>query len=92
MIKSFRSKPLEAFASTGDARKLPVRDSAVRKLARQLALLNAAIQPEDMNLPGYYFHSLRGEGRWSVRITANYRLTFGWLDPDVIDVDIEDYH
>ncbi|MEO5705799.1 MAG: type II toxin-antitoxin system RelE/ParE family toxin [Alteraurantiacibacter sp.] len=92
MIRSFRNKPLGVFASTGDARKLPVRDSAVRKLARQLALLNAAIQPEDMNLPGFYFHSLKGEERWSVRITANYRLTFGWLEPDAIDLDIEDYH
>ncbi len=92
MIRSFRNKPLEAFAAKGDVRKLPVRDSAVRKLARQLALLNSAIQPDDMNLPGFYFHSLKGEERWSVRITANFRLTFGWLDPDAVEVDIEDYH
>lgn len=45
-----------------------------------------------MNLPGFYFHGLSGEKRWSVRVTANYRLTFGWDEPDAIEVDIEDYH
>jgi proteic killer suppression protein len=92
MIKSFRNKGLEAFATTGDTRKLPVRGAAARKLARQLAVLNAAIKPEDMNLPGFYFHGLRGEQRYSVRVTANYRLTYGWNDKDAIDVDLEDYH
>jgi plasmid maintenance system killer protein len=27
-----------------------------------------------------------------VRVTANYRLTFGWDHPDAIAVDLEDYH
>lgn len=92
MIRSFRSKQLEAFASRGDARKLPVRDAAIRKLARQLAVVNAAIKPEDMNLPGFYSHGLFGEKRWSVRVTANYRLAFRWDEPDAVEVDIEDYH
>lgn len=92
MIRNFRSKPLEAFAKGGETKKLPVQGAVVRKLTRQLAALNAAARPEDMNLPGFYFHGLRGEDRWSVRITANYRLTLAWDDPDAIDVDLEDYH
>lgn len=92
MIRSFRSKQLQAFAARGETRKLPVKDAAVRKLARQLALLNSAVKPEDMNLPGFYFHGLQGENRWSVRVTANFRLTFGWEDPDAVEVDLEDYH
>ena len=45
-----------------------------------------------MNLPGFYFHGLKGEDRWSVRVTANWRLTFAWEDKDAVDVDLEDYH
>ena len=47
-----------------------------------------------MNYPGSYFHSLKGgrEGRFSVRLTANFRVTFGWDEDGAVDVDIEDYH
>ena len=94
MIKTFRSKPLKAFAAIGDTRKLPVQGAAViAKLERQLAVLNAAAQPEDMNLPGWFFHSLQGAAaRYSVRVTANFRLTYGWENADATDVDLEDYH
>lgn len=30
--------------------------------------------------------------RYAVKASANYRVTFGWDAPDVIDVDLEDYH
>jgi proteic killer suppression protein len=63
------------------------------RVARQLALLNAAVRPEDLDLPGFRFHGLNGKPkRYSVRVTANYRLTFGWDPPDAIAVDLEDYH
>jgi toxin HigB-1 len=45
-----------------------------------------------VNLPGYYFHGLRGVHRWSIRVTGNRRITFGWDGADAIDVDLEDYH
>ena len=46
-----------------------------------------------MNVAGYRFHSLHGNPpRWSVRVTANYRITFGWSGEDAQDVDFEDYH
>lgn len=93
MIKTFRSKPLKAFAATGDTRKLPVQGAAViAKLERQLAVLNAAAKPDDMNLPGWFFHSLQGAARYSVRVTANFRMTYGWEETDATDVDLEDYH
>ncbi|MGB3471647.1 MAG: type II toxin-antitoxin system RelE/ParE family toxin [Erythrobacter sp.] len=92
MIKSFRSKPLKAFATKGETRKLPVRDAAVRRLRLQLLTLNVAHAPKDMDLPGWHFHGLQGEERYSVRVTANYRLTFAWVDVDAVEVDLEDYH
>jgi proteic killer suppression protein len=47
-----------------------------------------------MNLPGFRFHALvgRDRGRYAVNASGNWRITFGWLDGDAIDVDLEDYH
>jgi len=49
------------------------------KLARILAFLNRAARPEDMNLPGFKLHALKGNlsGYWSVTVRANWRLFFG---------------
>jgi toxin HigB-1 len=91
MIRSFRSKALKRFAASGNASKLPVPNHA--RVARQLAALNAATKPEDMNVPGNRFHGLEGSPkRYAVDVNGNYRLTWGWDDPDAIDVDLEDYH
>ena len=57
-----------------------------------LPVADAAALRGDMNLPAYHFHLLRGEQRWSIRVTGNWRITFGWDGVDAIDVDLEDYH
>lgn len=90
MIRTFRNKSLRHFFETGNAGKLPVQNAA--RVGRILRALMVATKPEDMNLPGYYFHGLEGEERWSARVTGNWRLTFGWDGADAIDVDLEDYH
>jgi proteic killer suppression protein len=92
MIRSFRNKALQRFFEAGNTRGLSVRDDKL--VARVLRALEAATKPEDLNLPGFHFHSLRGDqkGRHSVRVTGNWRITFGWTDEDAIDVDLEDYH
>lgn len=91
MIKSYRSKVLRLAGEGGDLSKLPVPNH--RRVVRILALLNAATRPEDMNLPGFRFHGLKGKPkRYAVDASGNYRVTFGWDDQDAIDVDIEDYH
>lgn len=62
------------------------------KCALLLAALNVARTPEDMNTPGYRFHSLHGHPkRWSVRVNKNWRIVFGW-DEGAIDITLEDYH
>ena len=67
--------------------------SDAARVARQLALINAAVRPEDLDLPGFRFHGLEGKPkRYSIRVTANYRLTFGWDPPDAVDLNLEDYH
>ena len=67
----------------------PMLRGAVRRF-RNKALVGAN-RPEDVNLPGYGFHALRGELRWSIRVTGNWRITFGWDSADAVDVDLEDY-
>lgn len=91
MIKSFRNKALEHFFETGNPRGLSVQDT--KRVARILRALWEAARPEDMNLPGYRFHGLSGDqqGRYSVRVTGNWRITFAWNGEDAIDLDLEDY-
>lgn len=60
---------------------------------RILQLLEVAERPEDMNITGFRFHGLQAKPpRWSVRVTGNYRITFGWSGENALDVDFEDYH
>jgi proteic killer suppression protein len=55
--------------------------------------LDLATRPEDMNIAAFRFHRLHGSPkRWSVRLTGNYRITFGWLGENALEVDFEDYH
>ncbi|MGQ0677018.1 MAG: type II toxin-antitoxin system RelE/ParE family toxin [Rhodospirillales bacterium] len=90
MIRSFRDKALGRFFESGNAKGLSVRN--VARVARMLRALDDAARPESVNLPGYHFHALHGARRWSVRVTGNWRITFGWDGVDAIDVDLEDYH
>jgi proteic killer suppression protein len=91
MIGSFRHKGLEELYRTGTTRRIGA--DQIRKCIRILQLLELAERPEDMNIAGFHFHVLQGKPkRWSVRVTKNYRITFGWIDESAIDVDYEDYH
>jgi hypothetical protein len=49
---------------------------------------------EDLDLPGYRLHLLKGvdKGRWSIWVNGNWRLTFVFRDGHVFDLDFEDYH
>ncbi|MCY4589517.1 MAG: type II toxin-antitoxin system RelE/ParE family toxin [Alphaproteobacteria bacterium] len=92
MIGSIRHKALSRYWTRGQARGL--NGEWMSKLRRILSALEAAERPEHMNYPGSYFHALKGDraGRYAVRLTANWRVTFGWAEDSAVDVDIEDYH
>ena len=91
MIRSFRHKGLHQLFETGNSAKVSPDQQA--RILRVLDVLESAAAPGDMNLPGFYFHRLHGrQVRYSVRVTGNWRVTFGWQDSDAIDVDLEDYH
>ncbi len=91
MVGGFRHKGLEELYRTGRTRRIGANE--VRKCARILQLLAVAGRPEDLSIAGFRFHRLHGaEERWSLRVTANYRITFGWAGESAIEVDYEDYH
>jgi len=91
VIASFRHRGLEELYLTGKTRRIGA--DQVGKCARILQLLVVAARPEDMNIAGLRFHGLQGKPRrWSVRVTGNYRITFGWLGENALEVDFEDYH
>lgn len=91
MIGGFRHKGLEDLYLTGRTRRIGA--GYVRKCSRILHLLEVAAQPADMNIAGFRFHALHGNPQgWSVRVTGNYRITFGWSDESALDIDFEDYH
>lgn len=60
----------------------------------QLAALDTAISIEDMNIPGYRLHPLKGDrkGSWSITVNGNWRITFEFTDGNAYIVNYEDYH
>jgi proteic killer suppression protein len=56
--------------------------------------LDAAVVPEDMDLPGFKFHELKGKrkGIYAVSVSGNWRITFKFDGKGAFDVDLEDYH
>ncbi len=92
MILGFRHKGLEALYRTGTTRG--IQASHVKKLRNILALLSVAAVREDMNLPSFKLHPLKGEmkGHWSIWVSGNWRVTFRFVGADVELVDYQDYH
>lgn len=92
MIKGFAHKGLEALFTTGS--KAGIQPAHAPRLLRQLAQLDQASAPQDMNLPGWKLHPLKGDlaGHWSVWVNGNWRMTFTFDGIDATIVDYQDYH
>ena len=92
VIGSIRHRGLRDYWTRGQTKGL--NGDWVQKFRRIMSALEAAERPEEMNCPGSHYHQLRANmvGRYAVRLTANYRVTFGWDEDRAVDVDIEDYH
>ena len=77
-----------------DDERKGIRPDLVEKIENILVVLNRARSPQDMNLPGFRLHPLRGDlkGYWSVTVRANWRIVFRFEDGDAHDVDLVDYH
>jgi proteic killer suppression protein len=92
MIKSFRHKGLRRFYETGST--AGIQAAHAKRVRLQLAALDTATRIEDIDLPGYGLHPLKGpmRGRWAISVNGNWRLTFEFKDGDVHVLDYEDYH
>lgn len=60
----------------------------------QLAALDTAQTIDDIDIPGYRLHPLKGikSGFWSIAVNGNWRVTFKFIDGNVYIVNYEDYH
>jgi toxin HigB-1 len=92
MIGRIRHKGLERFFATGDTRGIDAKRAAWVRIL--LTAMNAASKPDDLNMPGFRLHQLKGErkGQWAVSVSGNWRLVFKFEDGHVTDVDLIDYH
>ncbi|WP_017671736.1 type II toxin-antitoxin system RelE/ParE family toxin [Blastomonas sp. AAP53] len=64
------------------------------KLLSILAALDVAMSPNELSLPSYRLHPLKGDmaGHWSIWVNGNWRVTFRFVGSDVELVDYQDYH
>lgn len=92
MIISFRHKGLRLFHETGNTRGIQAPHA--QRLKRQLQFLDSALVADDMSVPGWQLHPLKGElaGFWSVSVSGNSRVVFRFAGFDVELVDYLDYH
>jgi proteic killer suppression protein len=92
VIENFQHKGLRRLFEDDDRRKVPAAHSD--KISRILARLNEALKVQDMGLPGYRLHPLKGEltGFWSVSVSGNWRVIFRFEGGTAYDVDLIDYH
>ena len=91
MIKTFRSKALADLWSEGRTAKIDVK--LHKRILIRLDRLDAATAPEQMNLPGFDFHALKGFGstRYTVHANGPWCITFEFDSGDAFRVDFEQY-
>lgn len=92
MIKSFKSKALADLFQKGKSAK--VDQKVIKRILVRLDRLDAAEAPEDMNLPGFDFHALRGFNptRYTVHVNGPWCITFEFDGTHAARVDFEQYH
>ncbi|QBQ53934.1 hypothetical protein E3U44_04965 [Nitrosococcus wardiae] len=70
------------------------RASSYILISVRLDRLDAIQRPEEMNLPGFDFHELKGQRptRYSVHVNGPWCITFEFEKGDACRVDFEQYH
>jgi proteic killer suppression protein len=92
MIRSFKDRRLKRLFERGDRSKVP--PDMADKIENVLGVLDVAVSVEDVDLPGYRLHPLKGDlaGLWSVTIRANWRIVFRFENGTAFDLELIDYH
>ena len=91
MIKSFLNKELAALWNTGKSR---IDARMHKRIIVRLSRLHASQTVEEMNVPGFDFHSLHGFSptRFTVHVNGPWCITFVFENGDAFQVDYEQYH
>jgi toxin HigB-1 len=91
-IVSFRHKGLERLYKRNDPSKLDAR--TVDKLRKQFFFLEAMDHSDELRTLELWKAHRLSNCRWSLHVTANYRLTFQVDDEarTINILDLEDYH
>lgn len=92
MIRTFKNRALKKLYEKGDPSK--INPDHVGRVEDILFRLDNAVQPSDMDWPGWKLHPLKGEykGFHGVWVSGNFRVWFRMKDGDAFDVDYGDYH
>ena len=92
MIKSFKHKGLQDFYEKGNSSGIQAQHR--QKIRMKLVALDTANVIDDIDLPGFRLHPLKGnmKGLWSIEVNKNWRITFEFKAGDVYIVNYEDYH
>ncbi|HVI06656.1 MAG TPA: type II toxin-antitoxin system RelE/ParE family toxin [Candidatus Binatia bacterium] len=92
MIISFKHRGLKRLYERED--RSGIRPDLVKAVEEILTVLDSAASPQELNLPGYRLHPLKGglSGFWSVTVRANWRIIFRFQGPHAYDVELSDYH
>lgn len=92
MIKSFKHKGLQQFYEKGSGGG--INSAHKRKIQMRLVALDTATNIDDMNLPGFRLHQLKGHKAsvWAIDVNKNWRITFEFRNGDAYIIDYEDYH
>ena len=92
MIRSFADATTEDISlglDTKAARRIP--KDLWRTIRRKFAVIDAATTPTDIAVtPGYRLKAI--EGRYSIRVNDQYRMTFRFENQEAHDVRCKDYH
>jgi len=93
VIISFGDKDTELLFNRVRVRKLPLEISLCAR--NKLLIINAAASENDLQIPpGNHFEKLKGDKKaWrSIRINAQWRIVFRWINGNAHDVTVTDYH
>jgi proteic killer suppression protein len=91
MLKTFRNKALADLWTTGSTRKIDARMH--KRILIRLDRMDAASALEELNLPGFDFHPLKGKPqRYSIHVNGPWCLTFEFEQGDIYRIDFEQYH
>jgi toxin HigB-1 len=93
MITTFGDKATARIFQGRFVQSLPLHMQALAR--RKLLMIDAANSIHSLHTPpGNRLEALQGQrsGQWSIRINAQWRICFHFVDGEALNVEIVDYH